>query len=64
MSKKKRKFRFTKSSLQVRSTAELEKEVNEILMLNVPDPPAASGVMSNIMHLQDKDKNENPKRTQ
>ena len=68
MSKKKRKFGFTKSSLQVKSTAALDKEVEE--MLNVPDPPRASGAATHPHTIcgipyeqcvKDKDKNENPR---
>ena len=72
MSKKKRKFRFTKSSLQVRSTAELDKEVKE--MLSVPDPPVFSGVPAEGQHphticgipyedcvKKNKEENENPR---
>jgi len=75
MSKKKRKFRFAKSSLQVKSTAELEQEVQE--MLNVPDPPVFSGVPTRGQHKhticgvpyedcvkQHKEENENPPRTE
>jgi len=71
MSKKKRKFGFAKSSLKVKSTAELEKEVQE--MLNVPDPPVFSGVPIEGQHphticgmpykdcVKDNKKNENPR---
>jgi len=73
MSKKKRKFGFAKSSLKVKSTAELEKEVQE--MLNVPDPPVSSGVSAKgPLHticgipyedcVKNKEENENPPRTE
>ena len=58
---KKKKLGFAKSSLQVRSTAELDKEVNE--MLNVPDPPSLSGVAILEQRpedcMEDKENNEN-----
>ena len=59
---KKKQLGFAKSSLQVRSTAELDKEVSE--MLNVPDPPPLSGVVILEQRpedrVEDKENDENP----